>query len=219
VRKLLLLRPEPGLSASARRAHELGLEAVACPLFAIEPVAWLAGDAAAYDALLLTSANAIWQAGPELQMLKGLPAYAVGPETAAAAEAAGIRIEAKGRGSVIDLVSKLPPSLRLLHLTGEDHRDPGHPNIDRRIIYRSVPIEDPPLPPIDGFVVAVHSPRAGRRLSELVEDRGTTAVAAISHAAAQACGSGWERVEAAPAPNDKSLLALAAMLCHTSRPQ
>ncbi len=42
MRKLLLLRPEPGLSASAERARALGLEVIACPLFRVEPVEWQA---------------------------------------------------------------------------------------------------------------------------------------------------------------------------------
>ena len=45
MRKLLLLRPEPGLSASAERARSMGLDAIACPLFRVEPVEFCA-DAA-----------------------------------------------------------------------------------------------------------------------------------------------------------------------------
>ena len=66
------------------------------------------------------------------------------------------------------------------------------------------------------LVAAIHSPRAGARLSEVANDRRTTIIAAISEAAAAACGSGWEEVGVAGEPNDKSLLALAASLCHKS---
>ena len=83
----------------------------------------------------------------------------------------------------------------------------------------TAPIEQPGLPPIDGLVVAVHSPRAGARLAELEDQRARTAIAAISVAAANATGGGWERVEIAERPNDSSLLALAASLCHTSPPR
>ena len=116
-----------------------------------------------------------------------------------------------------DLLRQQDPHLqRLLHLAGQDHRDTGAPNVDRRIVYRSVAIEEPDLPALEDLVVAVHSPRAGNRLAELASGRAATAIAAISPAAAEACGIGWERVEIADEPNDKSLLALAAMLCHTS---
>jgi uroporphyrinogen-III synthase len=219
VRKLLLLRPEPGLSASAERASQLGLDVIRCPLFRVEPIAWEAPDVAAFDALLLTSANAIRCGGRNLDGLKGLPVHAVGEATGHAASGAGFRVATIGDGDVTSLLAKLPPSLRLLHLAGEDHRDVADPRIDRRIIYRSAMINEPGLPSLDGLVIAVHSPRAGVRLAELSAHRKHSVIAAISPAAAEASGVGWEMVEMAAEPNDKSLLALAASLCHTSSPQ
>jgi uroporphyrinogen-III synthase len=219
VRKLLLLRPEPGLSASAERAGELGLEVIACPLFRATAVEWRAPDPADYDALLLTSANAVRLGGPELAKLQDLPVHAVGEATAAAAREAGFRVESIGGGNAVDLLAGLPRSERLLHVAGEDHRNIGDRPIDRRIVYRSAVIIDPQLPALQGVVAAVHSPRAGQRLAELARSRKTTAIAAISAAAAAACGTGWERVEVSGEPNDNSLLALAASLCHTSSPQ
>jgi uroporphyrinogen-III synthase len=220
MRKLLLLRPEPGLSASAERARQMGMEVIACPLFRIEPVAWVAPDPASYDALLLTSANAIRHGGAQLDMLKALPVHAVGAATADAARSAGFLVASTGAGTVADLLTALPRPMRLLHVAGEDYREAdGRQHIDRRTVYRSATIEHPCLPPLDGLVVAVHSPRAGSRLAQLTDERERTAVAAISAAAAEAVGNGWERVEVAGEPDDPSLLALAAMLCHTSPPR
>jgi uroporphyrinogen-III synthase len=213
---LLLIRPEPGLSASAERARAIGLEILCCPLFRIEPVNWILPDPARYDALLLTSANAIRCAGPELHRLANLPAHAVGQSTAAAARKAGLTVETVGSSNASDLLAGLPPSLRLLHLAGEDHRPVVDARIDRRITYRSSLIADPPLPPLNGLVVAVHSPRAGARLAELSDEPGSTIIAAISDTAAAACGQGWQEIAVAPVPNDKSLLALAASLCQRS---
>lgn len=219
MRKLLLLRPEPGLAASAERARALGLDVIACPLFRVEPVEWQAPGPADYDALLLTSANAVRHGGAELEKLKSVPVHAVGVATADAACEAGFRVETVGSGHVLDLLASLPRSLRLLHVAGEHHRDVGDRPVERRIAYRSVAIDDPSLPPLPGLVVAVHSPRAGQRLAELAATRRETAIAAISNKAAKACGQGWEQVEASDQPNDNSLLALAARLCHTSSPQ
>ena len=216
MRRLLLLRPEPGLATSAGRARALGLEVLCCPLFRVEPLDWEAPDPMQYDALLLTSANSVRHAGQNLLKLADLPVHAVGQSTAAAARDRGFRVETVGSGNASDLLSALPSSLRLLHLAGEDHRPVLDDRLDRRIIYRSVAIPDPPLPPLNGLVIAVHSPRAGMRLSELSDDRDTAIVAAISDAAAVECGAGWERVAVAAEPNDKSLLALAASLCHKS---
>jgi len=218
MRKLLLLRPEPGLSASAERAAAMGLEVLKCPLFRIEPVEWVAPDPADYDALLLTSANAVRYGGHDLEALKSLPVHAVGAATAAAAREAGFQVKAVGKNDVSDLLADLPASLKLLWLAGMDRREMLNRDIDTRVIYRSVAIEAPGFPPMEGLVAAVHSPRAARRFAELAGTRDRTAVAAISAAAAEACGGGWERVEVAERPNDPSLLALAAMLCHTSPP-
>lgn len=216
MRKLLLLRPEPGLSASADRAAALGLEAVACPLFRVEPVDWIAPDPAHYEGLLLTSANAVRHGGQALKTLANLPVHAVGAATAAAARQAGFQVRSVGHGGLADLLAELPESPRLLWLAGEDRREaPDRDRINICTVYRSVPIEAPGLPSLEGVVVAVHSPRAGRRLAELAGARDRTAIAAISGAAAEACGSGWERIEIAGSPEDSALLALAAMLCHT----
>lgn len=219
MRKLLLLRPEPGLSASAERARALGLEVIAFPLFRVEPVAWQAPDPAEFDALLLTSANAVRLGGSELAKLRDLPVTAVGEATAAAARDAGFRVETIGNGNAVDLLAGLPRSLKLLHVAGEDHRNIGDRPIERRIAYRAEAIEAPRLPSLEGLVAAVHSPRAGKRLAELAALRSATAIAAISKAAAEACGGAWEKVDVAEQPNDKCLLALAARLCHTSYPQ
>ena len=217
MRKLLLLRPEPGLSASMARAGEMGLDAIACPLFRIEPAEWAAPDASQYDALLLTSANALRQAGAQLSQVSQLPAYAVGVATADRAEKAGLRVVGVGRSDIAELLAAVPRSLKLLHLAGEHRREveSAH-SIDRITVYRSTLIDDPALPSLEGLVVAVYSPRAGARLAELVGSRGETAIAAISAAAAEACGRGWEKVAIADTPDDSSLLALAASLCHTS---
>lgn len=219
MRRLLLLRPEPGLSASMARARALGVEVIGCPLFRVEPVAWQAPDPSRYDALLLTSANAIRHAGPALGDLGALPVHAIGEATAAAARASGLRVATIGDRDIVDLLDRLPKGIALLHLAAQDHRRVDDARIDRRIVYRSAIIADPHLPSLEGLVAAVHSPRAGLRLGELAGRRDATIIAAISKAAADACGTGWERIDAADKPNDESLLALAASLCHTSSPQ
>jgi uroporphyrinogen-III synthase len=219
MRRLVILRPEPGASASVERAAAVGLEAVAMPLFKVEAVDWEAPEPGGFDALLLTSANAVRHGGPGLARLRGLPAYAVGEATAAAAREAGFEVAASGEGGVERLLASVPPELRLLHLCGE-HR--AVPDAERAItevpVYRAVELPAPDgFRGIEGQVVAVHSPRAGQRLAELADgagiDRRSVQIAAISEAAASAAGSGWNRCEAASTPVDEHLLALAARLC------
>jgi uroporphyrinogen-III synthase len=220
MRPLVILRPEPGASATADAARRLGLEPILIPLFQIEPVAWTAPDPSNFDGLLLTSANAVRAGGRELRKYLKLPVHAVGGATAAAARGEGFQVETVGSGGVESLLASLPPNLKLLHLGGADRREPKSPaqTISVVSVYRSTPL---PLPEnfraVEGAVVAVHSPRAGARLAELARDSGlelkSTLIAAISAETATAVGGGWQQVEAASEPNERALLALAARLC------
>jgi uroporphyrinogen-III synthase len=112
------------------------------------------------------------------------------------------------------LLGWLPGEQRLLHLAGADHAEVATSHhVDVVAVYRAVAIPAPSLPDLSGAVVVVHSARAGARLAELAGERSTTAIAAISDAAAAACGAGWAVVASADQPNDGALLALAARLC------
>ena len=218
MRRVIVLRPEPGASETVARARALGLEALAVPLFAIEPVAWTRPEGA-FDGLLLTSANAVRSAGPGLEELRGLGAYAVSEATARAARGAGFDIAATGEEGVERLLGSIESDLRLLHLCGEDRTMvTARQAITPVVVYRAAALETPELRIGDGDVVLIHSRRAGRRLGELVEDRASVAVAAISAAAADAAGGGWAAIEAAETPADDALLALAARLCNKPRP-
>ena len=220
MRRLLVLRPEPGATATVARARGMGLEAVAVPLFEVGPIAWDAPDPAGFDGLLLTSANAVRHGGKPLASLRALPVYAVGKATAEAAREAGFSIAAVGDSGVDELLGSLNAGLRLLHLSGEHRRDPGaHQQITPITIYRAKAIDAPDLPATAGVVALIHSPRAGSRFAELVADRGSVAIAAISAAAAESVGAGWEAVASADQPTDEAVLALAARLCNKPAPQ
>jgi uroporphyrinogen-III synthase len=112
------------------------------------------------------------------------------------------------------LLEQLDPVLRLLHLAGEERVEAG---AGRHVIsvaaYRAEPLPLPPASLVEGRVLLIHSPAAGRRLSTLVCDRRQVRIVAISPAAAEACGVGWERIEAAHQPSDAALLSLACGLC------
>ena len=210
--KVIVLRPEPGASATLARAAAAGIEAVAVPLFEIAPVDWAVPLESDYDALLLTSGNAARHGGPGLAALSGLPTYCVGEATAMVARAAGLNVVGIGPAGAAALIDQVPTGLRLLHLAGVDHQ--AILGVTEIAVYDSHAIDPPPaLDALAGGVAMVHSARAGQRLAELVGERGDIAIAAISQAAADACGGGWRRVEAIEAPTDGALLALASALC------
>ena len=203
------------MSASAAAARSLGLEVLTCPLFAIAPLAWTAPDPAHFDALLLTSANAVRHAGPQLAKLAALPVLAVGRTTADTARAVGLTVTNVGEAGAQQLLDSLAGSPHLLHLAGEDHGAIIGHHVATLAVYRAGMVDVPDLPDVTYMVIAVHSPRAGARLGDLVDARSDTMIAAISEAAALACGSGWQALEWPPQPTDSALLALAARLCQS----
>ena len=221
MRPLVIVRPEPGASATARDAEAIGVAPVVMPLFEVRSVEWSVPDPGSFDGLLLTSANAVRHGGKALDGLRMLPAHCVGEATAASAREAGFTVATVGNGGVDALLESLPAGLKLLHLGSADRREPDNPrqSIEHLPVYEAIelPISDR-FEEIEGAVVAVHSPRAGSVLARHVGDAGLSrekvAIAAISAAAAEAAGTGWDSVDIAAEPTDAALLAIAARLCN-----
>lgn len=211
-RGLLVVRPEPANARTAARLRAGGGDVLCLPLFAAVPVAWTPPDPARFDALLLTSAQAVRLAGAGLATLAALPVIAVGTETAEAARAAGLSVAAIGTGGVTEALAagRAAGLTRPLHLAGRDHIDSGHPTA---IVYASAetPIDrDVFAAAATGRIVLLHSVRAARRVAALLADtRQATEIAALSPAARQAAGEGWAFAIAAPTPDDAALCALA----------
>jgi uroporphyrinogen-III synthase len=222
-RPLVVLRPEPGLAATWAASRDLGLETVASPLFAIEPVAWSAVGASPYDAILAGSANAFLHGGPNLDALRGLPVFAVGDRTADAAQAAGFVVERTGAGGLQSLLDGMVAPLSLLRLAGEDRvalDSAAGVEIDEKVVYRAVPLALGAAAVAvlrSGAAALLHSASAAQRFvmecERLAIDRRRIAIAALAPRIAAAAGSGWEEVRVAPAITDSALLAMAADMC------
>ena len=217
-RTLLVLRPEPGATATATAADALGFTAIVAPLFVMRPVAW-SRPATPARALLMTSANAARFGGAEMRALAGLPLYAVGEATAAAARDAGFTRIAVGADGVDAIVERAERDGidRLLHLAGREYREPasGSVVIERRIVYAAdavTSLPDAARATLPDAVVLLHSPRAAALFATLVDPVGIS-IAAISAATREAAGTGWRAVAVADRPADASLLAAAAKLC------
>ncbi len=220
MKPLVIVRPEPGASATRKAAGALGLTAIVEPLFEVRPVPWDAPGSGQFDALLLTSANAIRHGGDDLRALVGLPAHCVGEATAEAAAQAGFTVGETGTAGIDALLAELPHEALLLHLCGRHWREPS--STTRAIVHLPVYelVELPVsrrLEVLEDAVVALHSPRSAATLARVVEDqglrRGTIALAAISDQTAAAAGDGWASIETAREASDEALLAIAARLC------
>lgn len=217
-RPLLVLRPEPGASATATAVRAMGREAVVAPLFTVHGLPWEMPASRPW-ALLMTSANAARFGGNVLTDLLDLPLYAVGEATAAAARRIGFGRIVTGEGDAATIIARAAADgvPRLLHLSGREHRAGTHRgvSIDRRVVYAADPVKALPeaakavLPDV---VALLHSPRAAMLFARLVAPAGVR-IAAISPATLEAAGPGWQASAVAEVPTDVSLLAVAARLC------
>ncbi len=221
---LIVTRADPGGAATVERAKALGLDARHLPLFAARPVDW-AVPAEEFDALLLTSAQAVRLAGSGLDALARLPVYAVGAATAAAAEAAGLNVAMTGPGdaqALIDIMASQNIG-RILWLCGRDRSafDTRDMTLLALPVYAVDPVDPPP-----GWAEAIaapavllaHSARGAARITDLVgAARGHLALVAISPAVAEAAGGGWTEIAIAAQPDDAAMLAAAHILCQKER--
>lgn len=213
MRRIAVLRPEPGNARTAAAIEALGGRAIRLPLFTIEPVAWDVPDAGTFDAVLATSANAFRHGGAGLTALRYLPVWAVGAATAEAARTAGFPVAAVGETDAQTLATSVPTGVRLLHLAGRERV--ALDGVAAVTLYAAPPatIAHSMIRDLSGCIALLHSARAARRLAGLLDDaqvsRATVVIAAISVAVAAAAGSGWERIAIAPEPTDTTLIALA----------
>ncbi|MFM2411064.1 MAG: hypothetical protein RL481_1892 [Pseudomonadota bacterium] len=216
--RLLTIRPQPGADASAARACAAGFDPLVMPLFTVCACEWEVPDGGAYDALLLTSANAVRHGGAGLSALRALPVHTVGERTATAAKSAGLSIKSTGTADAQAVLhaAAIAGDRRLLWLAGEDHRalpQSGPITLDVRVVYASQAIDpgkEAAAVIATADAVALHSPRAARHFAETIDrigvHRSSLIVAAFSPAIAEAAGSGWRAVAIAEEPNDSALL-------------
>lgn len=222
--RIIVLRPQPGATATAQALRAAGHDPLVTPLFVIEQVAWTAADPMAYDALLVGSANVFRHGGPALADLKDIPVYAVGGKTARMAIDLGFRVRGQGQGGLAALLPMLVDDghLHILRLAGEDRVDLPDTRlaIDTRIVYRSraLPMPDALRDALDGpSVVLLHSARAAAHFAALVDeaglDRSHISLALFAPALIDAAGEGWAAVRVAAFADDRALLDVASALC------
>ena|SRR5882724_1612411 len=106
---ILVTRPQPDNEATGASLRARGFEVLLAPMLRFEPIALpipLPDDPAAdYAAIIVTSANALRAVEPQLagRRLLGLPLFAVGDRTAAAARRAGFATVISADGNAADL--------------------------------------------------------------------------------------------------------------------
>lgn len=123
--RVLVLRPREQAEDTAARLAERGHAAILAPVLAIAATA-SAPPAGPFDALLVTSRNAIPSLAAQRDRFAGLRVFAVGPRTGSALAEAGFADVEAASGDAASLAAlvtaRLPPRTRLLHAAGRDGR-------------------------------------------------------------------------------------------------
>ena len=225
--RIWITRTEPGAAETAATVTAMGHEPVVAPLLSIQPVAQPMPDLADVAGLVFTSRNgvaafeALLAATDRDQKARALgkPVFAVGHATAQAAREAGFGAVRSAGGDLGDLARLIrtvwtDPAGILLHPVarvpaGDLARAVGNAAVIRPlVVYEAAAHEGAAPDRID--LVMLHSPRAARRLAELIAAgsvvaKGLSAVA-ISAAAAQAlAGLGLAQIVVADHPDENGM--------------
>lgn len=224
MKRILAIRPEPGLSATLAAGRDFDLEIRGFPLSRIEAVEWEAPPAHKFDGLLIGSGNALRHGGDALDAYTALPVLAVGEATAQIARAHGFTVEKTGSGGLQTLIEQLSDGSRhLLRLTGFRNVPLDPPcgiRITERIVYRSVdlPMDQELISDLRGkSLVLLHSAGAAEQFA--VESdrcgiaRDNVSLAALGPRILDAAGRGWADARSAVNPSENALLALAREMC------
>lgn len=229
--RVLVTRPSPRGDETAARLAELGHEAFLAPVLSIAPIADRPPPGP-WDALLVTSRNAVPTLAQHRAELQGIPVFAVGARTAAELDHAGFGGVTSGNGDAAALaalvMAQVAAGARLLHAAGRDRR-PEPARSLREAGYTLASWEVYAAEPIDALpeasrsalaageldAVLHYSPRSAAVLLRLVEQSGLAkAFAALHHlclspqVAAALDGIVVGSLSVAAQPSEDGLLAL-----------
>lgn len=125
--RLIVTRPEPDATRTARALIRLGHEAILSPILDIVPDARATIPDMPFQAVLVTSSNAVraLAARAEKPFAADLPLFAVGDQTALEAKRAGFTSARSAGGALGDLVALVAATLSpgdgpLIHAAGRD---------------------------------------------------------------------------------------------------
>ncbi|WFU60133.1 uroporphyrinogen-III synthase [Bradyrhizobium pachyrhizi] len=165
---ILVTRPHPDNDATLATLRQRGFDALSAPVLRFEPVPFRGDDDADYDAVILTSANALRAVDLATSRLLRLPLFAVGAHTADAARAAGFDKLIVAKGDAVSLrnlvlarvkAGELDASATLLYLAGADlSRDLAGElgerglNVVTHTTYRMAPVAGFPREVSDAFM-------------------------------------------------------------------
>ncbi|MBV9511468.1 MAG: uroporphyrinogen-III synthase [Caulobacteraceae bacterium] len=220
-RRIWVTRSEPQAQATARRLRAMGLEPVVRPLLMVRLRPEAHVDLEDVQAIAFTSGHGV-RAFAGLSLERGLPVFAVGGATAAAARACGfsdVRVAGGDVRALAEAIADAGPRPRRVFNPAalEPAADLAALLAARGVEVRTIAVYEtipaPAAAPPDVQAVLVHSPKAARALAALATPDWAARVSAfaISPAAAQPLSSPpFARLRVAQTPDEASLLALLA---------
>ncbi len=183
---LLVTRADPGGAATVARAQALGLDARSMPLFAARAIDWTLPDRAGFDALLVTSAQAVRLAGPGLQGMTSRNYRHI--------------LWLCGRDHSV--LAARDAALTPLPCYAVDPVEP--------------PADWAALIAAPAVLLAHSGRGADRIAALTEGQRGHLTLVAISPAVAARAGGDWQAIALADRPDDAAMVAQARALCHKS---
>lgn len=232
---VLVTRPYPDNAATAAALRAAGIEAMLAPMLRFEPVEWRDEPGAAFDGVIVTSANALRaiEGNSGVAPLLELPLFAVGSHTAEAARTGGFRSVIDADGDAAALRERIKASMKkrkrnatLLHLAGADlasdlAAELGATGVTvvTRTVYRMAPVSRLPDDVCAAFTaqhieaVLHYSRRSARAFVDAARHAGIeiSALALPQCCLSASIGAvlreaGAVRISAASAPNEAALL-------------
>lgn len=233
--RVIVTRPDEDGDALCRTLEDLGHAPIRAPLMRIVPRAGAIIPDLPWQAVVATSANGIRALG-DAGRLTGVPMLTVGPQSLAAARAAGFAATAHG-GDVDGLSAYIASALKpdagpILYLSGAATAGDLKGQIEaagfachRAIVYDAVPATDlgdaaAALREGAADAVLLYSPRSARIWRELAEGAGLASWAAaiatlcLSRNVAAALPDGWQ-TRVAEKPENAAMLRLLEELQRT----
>ncbi len=218
--RIWITRTAPEADATAARVAARGHAAIVAPVLEARSIPGVRLDLAGVDAVAFTSAHAI-AAFAQLTPRRDLAVFTVGDATAAQARAAGFATVRSADGNAATLAELIAreqrDGQRVLHPTARE------PAADLAALLADHGVDATPLavyetvptalaaPPADAEALFVHSARGAALASALIANAGRLdleAYAISPAAAAPLAALGLARLDAAPFPNEASLLDL-----------
>lgn len=174
--RLLVTRPVEDAETLKGRLEALGHQVILSPLLAIAPRAAITIPTEKYQAVAVTSANAVrsLQASAHLDDLRHLPVMAVGPQSAVAARRAGFTRITEAGGDGVGLARHIigvldPKDGPVLYLSGQDTAsdftgllERGGLSARRVIVYEAKPASALAAEAAEAQGVLLYSPRSAR---------------------------------------------------------